>query len=52
MDGVAQRVQQAKRERGTLFFSQGLFVIHRQQNLGGIDNRGRCGEECSLTRGV
>ena len=42
-DGVAQRVQQARRGRGrgTLISCRGLFGIHRQSNLGGIDNRGR-----------
>ena len=50
-DGVAQRIEQEGQGRGSLITCLGLLVIHRQWNLGGIDNRGRCGEKCSLTRG-
>jgi hypothetical protein len=48
----AQRVQQARRGRGTLISCRGLFGIHRRWNVWWIDNRGHCGHKCGLTRSV
>jgi hypothetical protein len=44
-DGVAQHVEQEGQGRGSLIACRHLFVIHRQSNVGGIDNRGCCGHK-------